>query len=157
MNVIVVMGVAGSGKTCVGAALAARLGLPFIDADDLHTDECRAQMADGRPLDDAQRDPWLTRVGDHAREAGACVVACSALKAAHRERLRQACAARFVWLDIDRDTARARLAHRADHFFPASLVDSQFEALQPPDDALHLDATAPIDALVDDIEAALAR
>jgi len=157
VSVIVVMGVAGSGKTSVGQALAARLDVPFIDADDLHTDECRAQMAAGRPLDEAQRDPWLARVAARATATGACVVACSALKTAHRERLWRACSARFVWLEIDRETVRARLTQRAGHFFPASLIDSQFEALQPPDDAVRLNATAPIEDLVADICAALAR
>ena len=134
---VVVMGVSGSGKTTVGERLAERLGVVFVDGDDLHTPAARAKMGSGLPLDDADRWPWLDRIAaalaDPAASGGA-VVACSALKRAYRNRLRAGVGPtlRFVYLDADRDLMRARVAGRRDHYMPASLVDSQFAAIEPP-------------------------
>src|SRR5690242_17696837 len=87
---LIVMGVAGSGKTTVGRALAARLGLPFYDADEFHSPESRAKMAEGKRLDDADREPWLARLAGLAagwQKDGGAVLACSALKRSYRKRL----------------------------------------------------------------------
>lgn len=157
---VVVMGPAGCGKTTVGSALAAQLAVPFRDADDLHPPDNRARMARGQPLDETHRAPWLERV--HAELAAAAatgrglVMACSALRAAHRSTLANGLPAlRFVVLAVDRATLAARLAARPGHFFPASLLDSQLAAFEPPADALTVDGTRPVAELAAAIAAAL--
>lgn len=139
MEQLVVMGVTGSGKTTVGRALARRLGLPFADGDELHGPANVAKMADGIPLNDADRLPWLRSVGgwlaDHP-DGG--VIGCSALKRAYRDLLREyAPDIRFVHLAGSPEVVRRRVAERKGHFMPESLVASQFEALEPlgPDEA----------------------
>jgi gluconolactonase len=135
---VVVMGVSGAGKTTVGRALAELLGADFIDGDDLHSDAARAKMSAGHPLDDDDRWPWLDRIAAALREkrsARGAVVACSALRRAYRDRLRAGVGPtlRFVYLKAAPDLMRARVASRKGHYMPASLVDSQFAALEPPD------------------------
>jgi gluconolactonase len=134
----VVMGVSGAGKTTVGRPLANFLGADFVDGDDLHSDAARAKMSAGHPLDDSDRWPWLDRIGATLREergGRGAVVACSALRRAYRDRLRAAVGPRlrFVYLKASPELMRPRVAGRKGHFMPASLVDSQFAALEPPD------------------------
>ncbi|HEY1943487.1 MAG TPA: gluconokinase [Roseiarcus sp.] len=137
---IVVMGVSGAGKTTVGRLVAEALGGTFVDGDDLHSDEARAKMTAGIALTDADRWPWLDRIGAALAEAVTAgqtkVAACSALKRVYRERLRAAVGPRlrFVYLDAEPETMRRRVGHRPGHYMPASLVDSQFAALEPPRD-----------------------
>jgi len=135
---VVVMGVSGAGKTTAGQRLAEALGVEFIDGDDLHTDQARAKMQSGIALTDDDRWPWLDRVGS-ALAAGLAtqrgvVVACSALRCAYRDRLRVAAGPQllFIYLAADAETIRQRVAGRQGHYMPASLVDSQFAALEPP-------------------------
>ena len=129
---LVVMGVSGAGKTTIARMLAVELGVPFIDADDLHSDEARAKMAAGHPLVDADRWPWLERVAEAAEHAGDVVVACSALKRAYRDLLRAgAPGVRFVQLDVSRAELERRLRQRHDHFMPPALLDSQIATLEP--------------------------
>ncbi|MEO3811102.1 gluconokinase [Sphaerisporangium sp. B11E5] len=157
---LVVMGVSGSGKTTVGRALAARLGVPFADADDFHSPGNVAKMTAGIPLQDADRLPWLRRVGawlaGRAGEGG--VVSCSALRRGYRDVLREAApAAFFVHLHGDREVVRRRVTGRTGHFMPASLVDSQYAALEPlgPDEnGVVLDFSRQVDRLVEDYLAA---
>lgn len=131
---IVVMGVSGSGKSAIGAALAATLGVPFGEGDDLHPAANRAKMAAGVPLDDADRAPWLDRVAVWMAANPAGVVSCSALKRRYRDRLRAGDpTARFVLLDVPRAVLDDRLRHRRGHFMPASLLDSQLATLERPD------------------------
>lgn len=153
--VIVVVGVAGSGKSTVGRLLAERLAEPFVDGDDVHPAANIAKMAAGHPLDDADRRPWLAALAEHARSMsrdGGGVIACSALRRAYRDEL--AAGAASVWflhLALDRETALDRVSQRADHFMPAELVDSQFATLEPldPDErGMTVDATAGVSALV---------
>ncbi|HET9626465.1 MAG TPA: gluconokinase, GntK/IdnK-type [Kofleriaceae bacterium] len=156
--ILVLVGPSGSGKTAVGQALAAALGWPFLDADDLHDAAARAKMASGTPLDDADRAPWLARVAHRmaALAAGGpgAVVACSALRRAYRDTLRAAGAdVRFVLLDADAATLRRRVADRRGHFMPASLVASQLATLERADDLIAVDAARPIDQLVAEIRA----
>ena len=147
--IVVMMGVSGSGKTVVGAALAAAIGGRFIEGDQYHSPENISRMASGQPLRDEDRWSWLdaiaAEIGDADRQGGTLVVACSALKRIYRDRLRRASRhILFVYLEIDRDTAAARVASRKGHFMPASLTDSQFADLEPPspdEGALTLDAT----------------
>jgi gluconokinase len=155
MKWIVCMGVAGSGKSSLGALVAARLALPFIEGDDFHSEENRRKMHAGIALTDADRASWLELLGRQlaAHRAGA-VLACSALKRSYRDQLRAAVPGlRFVYLDIARAVARARVAARADqHLFPASLVESQFESLEAPSGeagVLRLPASDSLDALAE--------
>ncbi|MEQ6900275.1 gluconokinase [Nocardioides sp. YIM 152588] len=131
---LVVMGVSGSGKSTVGAALAGRLGVPFADGDDLHPPANIAKMAAGVPLDDADRGPWLDAVGAWlaAHDGTGAVIACSALKRVYRDRLRgHAPRLRLVHLAGPRGTIARRQADRPGHFMPAALLDSQYDALEP--------------------------
>jgi gluconokinase len=159
--VIVLAGVAGAGKTTVGRALAADLGWPFHDADDLHAPASVAQMARGERLTDAQRQPWLARVRaliDRVAAAGDnAVIACSALREPYRQVLSGgAPEVRFVFLDVDADLARARVSGRAGHFAGASLIASQFDALERPANVPSLDASLPVPVLIERIKDILA-
>ncbi|MFC7218889.1 gluconokinase [Streptomyces polyrhachis] len=133
--VVVVMGVSGTGKSTVGAALAARLDVPYAEADAFHSPANIAKMAAGHPLDDADRAPWLDAIGAWARErAGAGgVVSCSALKRAYRDRLRAAAGPGvfFVHLTGTPELIAERLAGRRGHFMPSTLLDSQLATLEP--------------------------
>lgn len=155
---LVAMGVSGSGKTTVGVALARRLRVPFADADDFHSQANIAKMSAGIPLDDADRWPWLRAVGQwlaaHAEHGG--VMSCSALHRRYRDVLRDAApTVRFVHLDGSIKVMRRRLAGRTGHFMPASLIDSQFAALEPlgaDEPGMVLDVDRPVDELVDTVE-----
>jgi gluconokinase len=130
---IVVMGVSGSGKTTVGAALAQRLRVEYLDADTLHPPANVAKMAAGQPLSDEDRYPWLERVGEWLAglsEGG--VASCSALKRKYRDQLRAHCAiVQFVHLSGSAELIGRRLAARAGHFMPQALLQSQLDALEP--------------------------
>ena len=162
-GVIVVMGVAGAGKTTVGRALADSLGRAFYDADDFHPPGNVARMRAGIPLTDTDRAPWLDAlralVGRCLTEGTPAVLACSALRQAYRDALVPAGAARdavrFVFLDVTPATAERRLAERANHYMPASLLDSQFATLEAPTEssqaALRVDAEWSVPALVAEV------
>jgi gluconokinase len=149
---VVVMGVSGSGKSTVGAALAERLGLPFLDADSLHPASNVAKMARGEPLTDEDRWPWLAEVGAWLSSARG-VAACSALRRSYRDVLRTRCPDLVVLhLDAPKELLEQRLAGRSGHFMPASLLDSQLATLEPlePDErGLTLSAALPTAELVD--------
>jgi len=142
------MGVSGAGKTTLARALAGRFGFDFLEADDHHPPENRARMAASQPLNDADREPWMAAVcAELARRASAgsnCVLAHSALRRAHRRQLRETgFVTLFLFLDGDKSLIGERLGGRRDHYMPASLLDSQFEALQAPrdePDVVRLDA-----------------
>jgi gluconokinase len=158
--IVVLMGVAGSGKTTVGRALAEALGWPFRDADDYHPPENVAKMSAGIPLTDADRWPWLRRVASEMRrvaeqEESNVVLACSALKQSYRDVLAAAGDVRFVHLAGDYDTIAARLARRKHKYMPATLLGSQFAALEPPADALEIDIRDSVEEQVAKIRAAL--
>ncbi|HEV7625591.1 MAG TPA: gluconokinase [Streptomyces sp.] len=132
--VVIVMGVAGTGKTTVGALLADALKVPYAEADAFHPPANVAKMTAGTPLDDTDREPWLDAIGSwaHEREGLGGVVSCSALKRAYRDRLRAAAPdVFFVHLAGDRTLIGRRMEQRQDHFMPPSLLDSQFAALEP--------------------------
>lgn len=145
---VVVMGVSGCGKSSVGAAMGALLDVPYIDGDDLHPAENVAKMAAGVPLTDADRWPWLDRVAAVLAERAPVIVGCSALKRAYRDRIRAGAGGpvRFVHLAGSRAVIGARMAARTGHYMPATLLDSQFAALEPPgpDEAVTLDVAAPV-------------
>jgi gluconokinase len=149
MGSLIVMGVAGCGKSSLGHAVAAALGMPLIEGDDFHLPDSKAKMRAGVALDDADREGWLGRLGaELQRHPQGAVLTCSALKRAYRDHLRRSSpGARFVHLVIDRQAALARVAARAgEHLFPPSLVDSQFATLERPTGepgVLEVDATLP--------------
>lgn len=146
--IVVVMGVCGCGKTTVGSALAAALGWRFFDADEFHPAANIEKMAAGIPLTDADRWPWLDRLaaemGAIERAGGHAVLACSALRQVYRDRLTVAGDVRYVHLRGDRATIAARVAARPGHYMPATLVDSQFAALELPAKAIDVDITLPV-------------
>lgn len=151
---VVVMGVSGSGKSVVGAALAQRLRIPFVDADDLHPPANIAKMTAGHALDDHDRHPWLETIGhwlaEHDSTGG--VIGCSALKRRYRDQLRHhASRVVFVHLDGDREVIERRQASRPGHFMPPSLLSSQFatlERLAPDENGYVIDVDQSIDAIV---------
>jgi gluconokinase len=151
---VVAMGVSGSGKSTVGAALAQRLRVPFADADDFHPPANIAKMTAGEALDDTDRHPWLEAIGEWLvahRESGG-VMSCSALKRKYRDQLRRhAHEVEFVHLHGSREVIARRQASRPGHFMPASLLDSQFATLEPlaPDERGQVvDVDQGIDAIV---------
>lgn len=148
--IIVVMGVAGSGKTRIGRILADRLQWPFLDADDFHPPESIAKMASGVPLDDADRIPWLDAIHAALERVDHAVLACSALKERYRERLRAGLDVRLVFLRASREMVVERLRGR-EHFFPPELIDSQFDTLEEPGDAIVIDAAEPPDSIIGEI------
>ena len=156
---IVVMGVAGSGKSSVAIELAARRGVRFVDADDLHSAANVAKMASGSPLTDDDRWPWLAAVREAMRTEQNVVVACSALKRVYRDALRATGDLTFVHLTIDRDEAIRRVGERTEHFMGAAMVDSQFAALEAPTDdeadVVSVDASGELISVVERVEAAL--
>jgi gluconokinase len=145
--IVVLMGVSGSGKTTIGRQLATRLGCEFLDGDDFHPTANVAKMAAGRPLTDAEREPWLGRLNALLREretrGETVVLACSALKASYRARLMQGLArCELVFLQGSVDLIRSRLEARRHRYMPALLLESQFAALEPPRDAIAVDVNA---------------
>ena len=151
---LVVMGVSGSGKTTVGAAIGQRLRVPFADADDFHPAANVAKMAAGQPLDDEDRWPWLETIGTWlaAHDTAGGVMSCSALKRRYRDQLRQhARRVDFLHLHGSPELIAHRQAARSGHFMPASLLTSQFATLEPlaPDEhGLVLDVDLAVDDLV---------
>ncbi|HZM77174.1 MAG TPA: gluconokinase [Candidatus Limnocylindrales bacterium] len=160
--VLVVSGVAGSGKTMIGRMLAERLDVPYAEADDFHSEANRLRMAAGLPLSDDDRQPWLAAICDwiaqrlEADESG--VVTCSALKRSYRKRLAMP-GVKLVFLKVDRETIDSRLEERRGHFFPAALAASQFQMLEEPgpdEDVLVVDGSRPPAEVVSQILAGVA-
>ena len=154
--IVVVAGVSGSGKSTIGALLAARLGWAFADGDSFHPAANVAKMAAGMPLTDGDRWPWLGAIGawmdDRAAAGESGVMACSALKRAYREVLLDGRpGVRLVFLTVDHDLDVTRLTARHGHFFPAELADTQFGDLEvpgPAESALVISADGTPDELV---------
>lgn len=153
---VLVMGVAGAGKSTVGALLAARLAVPFADADAFHPPANIGKMRAGIPLTDADRWPWLEAIGawlDARRAAGeGGVVTCSALKRAYRARLLAGRPeVRLLYLQGERALIAERMAARTGHFMPPGLLDSQFATLEEPgpeEHAIILSVAPPPEAIV---------
>jgi len=155
--IVVLMGVSGSGKTTVGKILARELGWTFLDADDYHPAASIEKMRRGIPLNDADRRPWLQalrRRVDEACDRGENVVlACSALKHAYQyylERDVPGCV-RYVYLNGSEEVIGRRLAARKGHFMNPGLLHSQFEALEPPEDAVRVDVTPAPEAIAAEV------
>lgn len=160
---IVVLGVAGSGKTTVARELARHYGHAFLDADDFHSEAARSAMAAGVPLTDSERQPWVDRLAaelrEHARAGRSTVLAFSGLRAAHRQRLRDSgVPIRFVFLQAPAHVIAQRLASREGHFMPPELLASQLHALQLPDeeaDVVTVESDRPLAEVVAHAIAAL--
>lgn len=152
MTCIVVMGVAGCGKSTFGQALAKELGLPWIEGDDFHSAQSKAKMAAGQALDDADREGWLATLAQLiTKHPQGCVLGCSSLKQRYRAVLREAGNVKFAYLKLSREESQRRVSSRAGHFFSDTLVASQFAALEEPRGELGvitLDATLPTQQLV---------
>jgi len=161
-KVIVLMGVTGSGKSTIGGLLSQGLGWKYYDADDFHPPANVRKMADGIPLEDEDRWPWLeglaVEIGNWLEGGQGAILACSALKESYRRLLiggREQ--VRIVHLKGDKDLIANRLAERVDHYMPASLLDSQFQTLEEPQDALVVDIDATPEEIAADIQARLQR
>jgi gluconokinase len=159
---IIIMGVSGCGKTTVGQAVAARLGYAFYDGDDFHPPQNVTKMANGIPLDDTDRAPWLARLHDllqeHIARGEGVVLACSALKRRYREQLRAGNeGVQFVYLRGEFEVIWARMRTRPQHYMKASMLQSQFDALEPPtpDEAIPINITATPELILDTLLAAL--
>ena len=158
------MGVSGSGKTTIGAALGARLGREFADGDDFHPPTNVAKMARSEPLTDADREPWLQTLGkwieSHRRAGRSTVLVCSALKRRYRDTLRAAAPGHvaYIHLTAPKEELLERMARRKGHFMPRELLDSQLAALEPlaADEAgITVHATAPPAAIVEQLASEL--
>lgn len=163
-RVLITMGVSGCGKSTFGRELARRLGVPFLDGDAFHPPENVAKMRAGIALDDADRWPWLDRLSGPLRAAalahGLAVGSCSALKRSYRDRLRERIGlpTTFIHLQAPREELAKRMVSRPGHYMPVSLLDSQLQTLQPPEEgerACILDATQPLEALLARVSSAL--
>ncbi|NIA24471.1 MAG: AAA family ATPase [Gammaproteobacteria bacterium] len=153
------MGVAGSGKTTIGRAVAAVLGWTFYDGDDHHPPGNVAKMASGVPLTDEDRAPWLASlhdlISDSLRRGEPVVVACSALKAAYRDQLLEGTDAMVVYLRGDRHLIRHRMENRHGHYMDPGMLDSQLDALEEPDKAVVFDVAGSVDTIVDTVIAGI--
>lgn len=159
-EIIVVMGVSGSGKTTIGGLLAERLGWDFFDGDDFHPPENVEKMGRGIPLSDADRRGWLEMLAGIIRsrleEGKPAVVACSALKRAYRDLLRGGSGrVQFIHLEGSYDLIHSRMAARSGHYMSAGMLASQFATLEVPEDALGVDITPPPGEVVEGIVGAL--
>ena len=156
---LVLMGVSGAGKSTIGRGVATALGFEFVEADDFHSDQAKARMARGKPLDDAMRSPWIESITQYllARlNRRGLVLAFSGLRAAHRQSMRQlGFHVLYFHLCADPALLRRRLEDRKDHFASANLLHSQFDALQEPQsaDVISVDVDRPPEAIVELIQA----
>ena len=158
--IVVVMGVSGAGKSTVGEALAQRLGVEFLDADEFHPPENVAKMAAAIALTDTDRWPWLDRLNKEldARQVPGAVLACSALKEAYRARLKRGIGDfRLVHLAGTIEFIRERMQARRHKYMPAALLESQFATLEPPTGAIEVDASLGVGEAVGQIAAELLR
>jgi gluconokinase len=153
---VIVMGVSGSGKTTVGEALARRLGWAFYDADTFHPEENVAKMSSGTPLDDEDRQPWLgalnTLISENLEKGASLVLACSALKEKYRQHLASGHEeqTKFVYLEGDFDTIYTRMQARQ-HFMKPAMLQTQFETLEEPVDAIVVDIRQAESDVIKDI------
>ncbi len=150
--VIIVCGVSGAGKSTIGEALAQRLGWPFLDADDFHPAANIEKMRRGEALSDDDRWPWLDRLAQLIAEQDHAVLACSALKQAHRERLGvDQEQVRTVFLEGDKELIASRISNRSHEFMPAALLESQFDALEPPVDGVRVSIAGSPESICEEI------
>jgi gluconokinase len=149
----VIMGVAGAGKTTIGEKLAEKINATFLDGDDYHPGENIRKMKQGIPLSDEDRSRWIRGLNKLLQreilKGKKIVLACSALRSAHREMLSENISLSFVYLKIDRNTAVRRSRERKDHFFSSSLMDNQFKVLEEPENSIMIDSTEPVSRVLE--------
>ena len=156
--VFIIYGVSSSGKTTIGKKISSKLGVPFYDADDFHSDVNIKKMSNGIPLNDQDRLSWLQKISHKIHicnsDIGA-VFACSALKEKYRKILTGSCSkeVRFIFLKIDKSEATKRLEMRKKHFFPLALLDNQFQVLEKSSNAIEVNASNQIELVCDEIYA----
>jgi carbohydrate kinase (thermoresistant glucokinase family) len=151
--IYIVMGVSGCGKSTIGERLGKELSLPFYDADDFHPIENITKMASGKPLNDADRAPWLQLLAEKIVEweaKGGAVIACSALKQAYRDTLTSTTedTVKFVFLEGSKAVLHARLTSRESHFMPNTLLDSQLSTLEVPHEAIKVSIENSIEQII---------
>jgi gluconokinase len=156
VQVVIIMGVSGSGKTTIGKRLSDKLGWDFYDADDFHPQANIDKMSRGIPLTDADRWPWLENLNrlilEYIKKNHPVVVSCSALKSSYRDLLlRNVSHAALVYLRGDYDLIKERMQQRQDHYMRTRMLDSQFESLEEPKDAIIIDIEADPEAITDAI------
>lgn len=158
---IVIMGVAGCGKTTVGEGLSAAMGIPFLDGDTLHPQANIEKMAAGIPLTDDDRWPWLQSIGQtFASSRTPLIIGCSALRRAYRDIIREMASGgvTFVHLSGSRELIAVRMSNRGRHFMPPTLLDSQLATLEPPgndEHAIEIDIDQPLDTIIQATKAKL--
>jgi gluconokinase len=155
-KILIVMGVSGSGKTHIGQQLATELNWPFFDGDDFHSPENIQKMTQAIPLTDADRDDWLNSLQKLVRRQittdQPAVIACSALKKSYRDRLKINSSVEFIYLQGSYELINRRLTERSGHYMPADLLESQFETLEEPHNALAIDVAKSSDEIVQTIK-----
>ena len=154
--ILVLMGVSGSGKTTIGELLSKKTKWTFYEGDDFHPEKNVAKMKSGTPLTDEDRVPWLLAIREiiekHLENNTSAIIACSALKASYREVLqRDDKRIHFVFLNGKKALIQSRLDHRKDHYMPADLLQSQFDSLEEPEDALLVDIQPAPEEIVNQI------
>ena len=157
VNLIIVMGVSGCGKSSVAKTIAEELNYCFLEADDYHSDENKAHMASGKPLTDAMREPWIALLQAQliqlSEKSQSVVMSFSGLRREHREKMRELpLNSLFIHLDGEQNLISQRMTERAGHYMPASLLDSQFAAMQAPSNTeqLHIvDIRPPLKTVID--------
>lgn len=153
--IYIIMGVSASGKTLIGSRLSEKLELPFYDADDFHPEKNVKKMQSGTPLDDRDRLPWLQLLARSMidwEQSGGAVLACSALKESYRNLLSPpGIPVVFIYLQGSKKVIADRMAERTGHYMPEKLLDSQFEALEPPQDAITVSVDNTPEQIVEEI------
>lgn len=152
--IYIVMGVSSSGKSLIGKKLANRLEIPFYDADDFHPKENVEKMKSGRPLNDNDRLPWLQILARNMvqwEQTKGAVLACSALKKAYRTILSSSTPVRFIYLKGTKQLIAQRMQNRSGHFMPQSLLDSQFKALEEPEEAITISIDATPEQIIQNL------
>ncbi|WP_421762650.1 gluconokinase [Ekhidna sp.] len=150
------MGVSGCGKTLIGKMLSEELSTPFYDADDFHTKESKGKMSSGIPLNDEDRHPWLEKINEEAKKHTfkGCVIACSALKAKYRRLLNKGIESNVQWVYLqgDYDTIYSRMNARSDHYMHAEMLQSQFDDLEEPENAINIKVALAPEQIIKDIK-----
>jgi carbohydrate kinase (thermoresistant glucokinase family) len=154
--IIFIMGVSGSGKTTIGKLLSEKIGIPFFDADDFHSQVNKQKMRTGQPLTDEDRKDWLERMNEIAKvelTKNGAIIACSALKEKYRQVLSQGIVAPIFWIFLrgDYDLIARRMKARPDHYMPVSLLTSQFEILEVPENVMAIDSSERPENIVEKI------
>ncbi|WP_424961285.1 gluconokinase [Ekhidna sp.] len=150
------MGVSGCGKTLIGKMLSKALSVPFFDADEFHSEENKTKMSSGIPLSDEDRQPWLEKLNKEARKHTfqGCVIACSALKEKYRRLLIKGIEPNVQWVYLkgDYDTIYSRMNARSDHYMPAEMLQSQFDDLEEPGNAININVSLAPEQIIKDIK-----